>query len=377
MSVPPRNTHKRSGNFPRRQAQVAAEGDFAWPPRAEDLEACTIVPLGDDVPTVSDWGLADAPAVVRAAASHAKDAPGVVSPPASSALEAEDPLAAFADSGAPVDPWSRGELARAAAAVCIGVSLAVVSYAQFRSLQSASKGPAVVVEHVAHAAEPEMVPPARPYVVNEGLALLRGTSFPEPSAVAPRPMAAKPLPVPVVTAAIHSSSREDALPSRAIAETVIPRPVDESRVELRPAPPAPVAEAAVTNLAAVASAPEPIAIAARVDPSRDEDHIRATLAQWRTAYSQLNAGAAREVWPSVDVRALERAFQSVKSQELSFDHCDFTVNGARAQAACTGRASYVPRVGNPSPKTNTREWKFELTRSDQRWTIASASASSS
>jgi hypothetical protein len=81
------------------------------------------------------------------------------------------------------------------------------------------------------------------------------------------------------------------------------------------------------------------------------------------------------VWPSVDVRALERAFQSLKSQQLRFDHCDFTVTGARAQAACTGEAVYVPRVGNPSPKTNAREWNFELTRSDQRWTIASARSS--
>ena len=133
--------------------------------------------------------------------------------------------------------------------------------------------------------------------------------------------------------------------------------------------------AAPEPAATLAPAPAPIAIVARVEPSRDEDHIRSTLAQWRTAYSQLDASAAREVWPTVDVRALERAFQSVKSQELSFDHCDFTVTGARAQAACTGRASYVPRVGNPSPKTNAREWTFELTRSDQRWTIASARSS--
>jgi len=107
----------------------------------------------------------------------------------------------------------------------------------------------------------------------------------------------------------------------------------------------------------------------------EEAHIRAALTRWRTAYSALDASAAREVWPSVDARALARAFQDLKSQELRFDRCDLTVNGGSAQAACSGQAVYVPRVGNQSPRATPREWTFELKKLDQRWTIASARAS--
>lgn len=128
-------------------------------------------------------------------------------------------------------------------------------------------------------------------------------------------------------------------------------------------------------------APEPLAAAtAPVRPvaavltsaSNDEADIRSTLTRFRAAYSQLDAGAARDVWPSVDRRALERAFQSLKSQDLRFDQCSLKVTGARAQAACKGRATYVPRIGDQSPRFMTREWTFELQKASERWTIASA-----
>ncbi len=106
---------------------------------------------------------------------------------------------------------------------------------------------------------------------------------------------------------------------------------------------------------------------------RDEDRIRTTLADLRAAYSQLDADAARRVWPSVDAAALARAFDGLQSQELRFDRCDVTVRGARARAACTGEAIYVPRIGDPA--ASTRVWTFELARRRERWTITSARAS--
>jgi hypothetical protein len=116
--------------------------------------------------------------------------------------------------------------------------------------------------------------------------------------------------------------------------------------------------------------PVSAAVIAAVDT--DEVDIRSALTRFRTAYSQLDARAARDVWPSVDARALERAFQSLKSQDLRFDRCDLTVNGTRAQASCRGRATYVPRIGDQSPRFTAREWTFELRKADERWTIASA-----
>ncbi len=126
----------------------------------------------------------------------------------------------------------------------------------------------------------------------------------------------------------------------------------------------------------VRMAPRPVAEPrpGKVAP-RDEDRIRTTLAELQAAYAQLDAGAAREVWPSVDVDALARAFDGLKSQELRFDHCDVTVDGARAQAACIGEAVYMPKVDNAASSSDPRAWTFELTRTRERWTIASARAS--
>ena len=106
----------------------------------------------------------------------------------------------------------------------------------------------------------------------------------------------------------------------------------------------------------------------------DEELIRGTLTQFRTAYSQLDVKAARQVWPSVDARALERAFEGLKKQALLFDRCDLAVNGAEASAACSGRATYVPRVGSSAARTDRREWNFQLKKVDESWTIASANA---
>ena len=137
-------------------------------------------------------------------------------------------------------------------------------------------------------------------------------------------------------------------------------------------PPGPVAGAAARPEPLAGPAPSTPVAAVLTETASDEDDIRSTLTRFRTAYSQLNASAARDVWPSVDARALERAFQSLKSQDLRFDSCKMTVTGARAQAACKGRAVYVPRIGDQSPRFTTREWNFELRKADERWTIASA-----
>jgi hypothetical protein len=143
---------------------------------------------------------------------------------------------------------------------------------------------------------------------------------------------------------------------------------------------APAPASAAVEPATPRSAPHPAPDRARLlvaaaRPPGEEERIRTTLARFGSAYSRLDAGAARAVWPSVDVRALERAFDSLKSQDLRFDGCSFTVEGARARAACTGRAVYVPRIGNQSPRSTSREWTFELRKADEEWTIASARSS--
>jgi hypothetical protein len=110
-------------------------------------------------------------------------------------------------------------------------------------------------------------------------------------------------------------------------------------------------------------------------PPADEARIEATLTRYRTAYASLDAAAARSVWPSVDARALERAFGSLKSQGLDFDGCKTDVKGPEATSTCRGRTTYVPRIGNQRPRTEEHQWRFKLRKVDESWLIVTADAS--
>lgn len=107
----------------------------------------------------------------------------------------------------------------------------------------------------------------------------------------------------------------------------------------------------------------------------DESRVTQVLNQYARAYRQLDASAARAVWPSVNERALARAFASLESQSVSFDACDVNVSGATATASCRGRASYVGKIGSREPRTEQRQWTFELKRDgNDAWKIENAQA---
>ena len=73
----------------------------------------------------------------------------------------------------------------------------------------------------------------------------------------------------------------------------------------------------------------------------------------------LDAEAARAVWPSVDARALARAFDSLTSQELAFDTA-VRDRGEAATAKCRGSATYTPKIGSREPRLESRQWTFQL-----------------
>ena len=262
---------------------------------------------------------------------------------------------------------SAGEAWRALLALAAGLSLAVVSYAQFRG----ARGELPVSELTA-----ALAPAAPSDMLDIDLAAVASEVV---------DVVAAPSPLPVERrrnddrGALAPARRESAHAPRASS----PRRRRLSRRGLRysggrqGARRRPGRRAAAAPRSISPSAPRHRRAGGSrrglADPAPgDEDHIRAALTRWRTAYSALDASAAREVWPSVDARALARAFQALKSQEVRFDRCDLTVNGGSARAACTGRAVYVPRIGRQSPRATSHEWTFELTKSDERWTIASA-----
>jgi hypothetical protein len=102
--------------------------------------------------------------------------------------------------------------------------------------------------------------------------------------------------------------------------------------------------------------------------------VRDVLQRYVTAYNRLDAVAAREVWPTVDQSALERAFAQLDSQMLRFDRCDVDVDDEGGIATCAGQARWVPRVGTRDPKREARTWRFELARNGDDWIITRAEA---
>ena len=395
----PRDRSGGSDETPGRVRSATAELDFAWPPSAEDLEGCGIVRLDHD---------GDSPAMPRVFVRLADvlapdDAPAAgrrpSTLPAPHAARArhwgvERPDEAFpfrVDGDDDVVTTSAGETWRAALSLIAGLSLAFLSYAQFRGAHSHAL--ATMVEAARQGPEPFMEPPAAG-AESDALLLNRpddsSTRKARSGVLAPVRAALAEL----AEEAPAAVSRAEALASAAIAETFDTRPRAETAIETAKPQLAVTAASVIEreDRLAMALPPPVVPVAAlHVDPvpgerapgepiaseplPGEEAHIRAALTRWRTAYSALDATAAREVWPSVDARALARAFQDLKSQELRFDRCDLTVNGGSAQAACSGQAVYVPRVGNQSPRATPREWTFELKKLDQRWTIASARAS--
>lgn len=97
--------------------------------------------------------------------------------------------------------------------------------------------------------------------------------------------------------------------------------------------------------------------------------VRDLLARYRTAYEQLDARLAKQIWPSVDERALARAFDGLESQAMRFESCNVDVGEGRAAAFCRGTATYVRRVGNKSSQTQGREWTFVLRKAERGWFI--------
>ncbi len=389
----PRNGSSGTTDSPDQPSAGAA--DFAWPPTAEDFAGCGIISLtGDDDADARRRVLLRLPVLpagepgAPAAAARTTRAPhapssrarhwGVEQPAAAYPFHAdlEDPMAA-ASAG--------GEVRRAAVAVAAGLSLALLSYVQFRSARADATG---LVTAVAEATTASLDRHGPDPVMEIPTAI--GAQIAPPSSLGRRlverveaSQASEPDAPVGATLARLATDVIDEVRAPAAIETpprVVPveppRPTAESAIEPRPQPVAAAIDYRPGVAVEVAAAEPMAAVAVGVDPvPGDEDRIRAALTQWRTAYSALDASAARKVWPTVDARALERAFQDLKSQDLRFDRCDLTVDGGRAQAACSGRAIYVPRVGNQSPKATPREWTFELKKLDERWTIASARAS--
>jgi hypothetical protein len=188
----------------------------------------------------------------------------------------------------------------------------------------------------------------------------------------------------VAPAVVREAPRVRPAPPTRVATLPSPRPVETRPV---PAPAiATVADSPAAPPASLAGEPGPAAAVPAAVPSAvppavpavrpppPESAVQTVLSRYRAAYDDLDAGAARAVWPSVDQKALSKAFGSLEHQQVIFDSCEISVTGARAVASCSGVATYIPRVGNKARRDDRRQWDFRLRRVNDAWLIDTVSA---
>jgi hypothetical protein len=99
--------------------------------------------------------------------------------------------------------------------------------------------------------------------------------------------------------------------------------------------------------------------------------IETVLDRYASAFTALDARRAKAVWPSVNERSLDRAFDSLEQQQFDLGECDIRVTAPKAIASCDGTARYTPKVGNRRMRVERRQWTFRLQSSGQTWTIES------
>jgi hypothetical protein len=109
----------------------------------------------------------------------------------------------------------------------------------------------------------------------------------------------------------------------------------------------------------------------------DQAAIERTLRQYKDAYERLDAKAASAVWPTVDQRALTRAFAGLASQSLDFRGCEVLVRAgaSTATASCSGMAAYVRKVGDTRVRLEPRQWTFTLNKAQGMWRIEAVDGS--
>ena len=116
------------------------------------------------------------------------------------------------------------------------------------------------------------------------------------------------------------------------------------------------------------------AVARAPDRELEARAIQNVLGRYRIAFNNLDAGAALAVWPTVNEKTLAKAFEGLESHDMSFRSCQIEIFAVLAEAACSGSARYVPKVGSRTPKAEARRWTFSLRKASDGWLIDSVDA---
>jgi len=128
--------------------------------------------------------------------------------------------------------------------------------------------------------------------------------------------------------------------------------------------------AVVETAAAPPIAPEEVDVEAE-----DKAAIDRVLDTYQQSYSALDAAMVSTIWLGLDTRGLQRAFDGLDSQRMSFEHCDVTIDDDKARVSCTGVLNYVRKIGQTTPLNKRLSWNFDLQRTDNaRWLISKVDA---
>jgi hypothetical protein len=361
---------------------------LSWPPTAEDLDTVEVVAI--------EPAAARAPKTnARAAASQA----GVTFSAPAVLIDPDDAEAlAFATEADLARPPRRRRFltaSRRARQALLAAAVLLLAWP--------------LADMVRTGLQPELqlaaVPPGLVLPAVDLMPAVTGRPEAVPEAAVPVPEAAPRGGAPVLVTPPRPPLSQPTEPSRQVSRPSSPGqsnprgPESRLRVEESPAPaapvPAPPVRPDISPPASAVPAPGPVAGPAPTGPAplsargaadvgepaarppmttmvSDEAHIQATLRRYEAAYGRLDARAAQSVWPSVDARALARAFDGLDSQTLQIERCDVQVRGALAEAACQGSTTYVRRVGSKTPRTEARQWSFRLEKVDEQWQIQTA-----
>jgi hypothetical protein len=161
--------------------------------------------------------------------------------------------------------------------------------------------------------------------------------------------------------------------------------VDRTETPLPPAPAVPPPTAIPNRVGElvepVAALPRPVVPPEVRDMSpadriyqKESSALARVLGHYEQAYDRLDAHSAAAVWPSVDARALSRAFARLQSQDIDFGNCTFSVSASDAAARCAGVLRYAQRIGDTALKTEQHIWTIEFARAGESWQIVKISA---
>jgi hypothetical protein len=188
-----------------------------------------------------------------------------------------------------------------------------------------------------------------------------------PTRTPPSPSGVLPLTSAVLSSTLPTSPPPVSAGSSGAAPVLVPPPGPATP------PPAPATPPpAPAGLPALRVAPSASSSATLPPPPESvppSAAVRNALDRYRRAFNELDSGEVKAIWPDVDEKALARAFGQLSRQLFVFDTCNVDVKGVLATASCRGRAQYVPKVGNKSPRVELREWTFLLRRGPDDWWI--------